>query len=181
MTAASSCHAGCWECGAEMRGQDAEGAEVTQKSQKKYQKYYLGVFSVFCGVFAFFAFGSSFVGWLRLQAVTHAAQRLRVDCRMERECGGRTQRTQKLRRGRRKIAKKVGGLGVASAPPHRHFRAGGNPCPPTRRALIPACAGMTGAGRDVGCLADAPIRKNAKNACKQCLCGLQGVFGLKGA
>ena len=79
MTAASSCHAGYRECGAEMRGQDAEGAEVTQKSQKKYRKYCLGVFSVFCGVFAFFAFGSSFVGWLRLQAVTHAAQRLRVD------------------------------------------------------------------------------------------------------
>ena len=47
-----------------MRGQDAEGAEVTQKSQKKYQKYYLGVFSDFCGVFAFFCVRSQRKTWI---------------------------------------------------------------------------------------------------------------------
>ena len=141
MTATSSCHAGCWECGAEMRGQDAEGAEVTQKSQKKYKKYCFGVFSVFCGVLAFFAFGSSFVGWLRLQAVTHAAQHLRAGYRVGRECSGRAQR---LRRGRRKIANILGLCGCNASP--SSFPRRRESMQPQRRTWIPACAGMTGAG-----------------------------------
>ena len=53
-------------------------------------------------------------GWVRLQAVTHAAQRLRVDCRMERECGGRTQKAQKLRKSRKRNTKNVVWVFLAS-------------------------------------------------------------------